>query len=480
LGPETVTGVWTPGRRALTLGLVLTVTLVASEALAISAVMPEVEAELGDRWLYGWVSSAFFLGGLIGITVAGRAADRMHPWKPFALGLVLFSAGLVAGGAAGSMPVLVAARVLQGLGAGALPATAYVCIGRAYDDRIRPRMFALLSTAWVLPGLVGPSIAAYVGDEWSWRWVFLGLLPLVAAAGGLAVRAVQRGVPATEAEPVDEPALAGDRGFANALLVALAAGVLLGGLVLEPWYVGLPLAVAAGWALRFPYRRLTPEGVLTARAGLPATILSRGLLTAAFFSADFFVPLALRDVRGTEPWVVGVALTAATLAWTTGAWIQERRVHDVGPRVLIRAGFVGLAGAWAVAGVALAESVPVALLVLAFAITGLAMGPAYASVSVTTLALAEPGREGRASSALQLTDVLGTALGTGIAGAIVARGDDLGIELRWSLTAVFALAVAFALAGSVVAHRVPAHLPTARRGREDFGAVGSPGYVPPP
>jgi MFS family permease len=420
------------------------------------------------------VSSAFFLGGLVGITVAGRAADRVHPWKPFALGLVLFSVGLVAGGAAGSMPVLVAARVLQGLGAGALPATAYVCIGRAYDDRVRPRMFALLSTAWVLPGVVGPSIAAYVGDQWSWRWVFLGLLPLVATAGALAVRAVLRGVPPSEPQPST------DRGLVNALLIAVAAGALLGGLVVDPWFVGLPIAVAAAWALRFPYRRLTPEGVLSGRAGLPATILSRGLLTAAFFSADFFVPLALREVRGTEPWVVGVALTATTLAWTSGAWIQERRVHAVGPRVLIRIGFVGLAVSWAAAAFALSDSVPIAILVLLFAASGLAMGPAYASVSVTTLALAEPGREGRASSALQLTDVLGTSLGTGIAGAIVAHGDDLGVDLRWSLAAVFALATAFAVVGSLIAQRVPAELPTTTSGAEDFGVVGAPGYVPPP
>jgi predicted MFS family arabinose efflux permease len=339
-------------------------------------------------------------------------------------------------------------------------------------------MFALLSTAWVLPGAIGPSIAAYVGHQWSWRWVFLGLLPLVAAAGGLAVRAVRLGVPATEPQPTSE------RGLANALLVAAAAGVLLGGLVLDPWYVGLPIAVAAGWALRFPYRRLTPEGVLTGRAGMPATILSRGLLTAAFFSADSFVPLALREVRGTEPWVVGIALTAATLAWTTGAWIQERRVHLVGPRVLIRLGFAGLAVSWIAAGVALSDSVPVALLVVAFGATGLAMGPAYASTSVATLALAETGREGRASSALQLTDVLGTSLGTGVAGAIVAHGDNLGVDLRWSLGTVFALAAALAFVGSVIAQRVPARLPTrlptSGGGVEDFGSLGAPGYVPPP
>lgn len=473
VGDDGPPGVWAKGHRALTLGLVLTVTLVASEALAIGAVMPDVENELGDRWLYGWVFSAFFLGGLVGITIAGRAADRMHPWKPFAAGLVLFSLGLVAGGAAGSMPVLVAARVMQGLGAGALPTTAYTCIARAYDERARPRMFALLSTAWVLPGVIGPSLAAYVGAHLSWRWVFLGLLPLVAAAGALAVRAVRTEVPAVEPRPI-EPG-----GVVAALLVAIAAGVFLAALVAE-WYVGLPVAIAAAVALRIPYRRLTPPGVLRAAPGLPATILSRGLLTAAFFSGDAFVPLALRDVRGSASWVVGIALTATTLLWTAGAWIQEREVQRLGPRRLIRTGFVGLAVAWVVASAALSESVPVALLVMAFAATGLAMGPAYASVSVATLALAEKGAEGRATSALQLTDVLGTSLGTGIAGAIVAAGDKLDVDLRWSVGIVLLLAAVYALVGIAVAQRVPARLATVDTRAEDFGALGTPGYVPPP
>src|SRR6202046_4342028 len=112
-------GLMAPQRRALTVGLLLTVTFVASEALAVVTVMPVVARDLGGFRLYGWAFSAFMLGSVVGIVVAGREADRRGPAIPFVAGLMLFGAGLAVAGLAPSMAVLVAGRALQGIGAGA-------------------------------------------------------------------------------------------------------------------------------------------------------------------------------------------------------------------------------------------------------------------------------------------------------------------------------------------------------------------------
>ena len=183
-----------PRYRTLTLGLVLTITLVAFEALATGTIMPLVAGDLGGFEYYGWTFSAFFLGNLIGIVVTGGLLDRGSIVRPFAAGLILFAIGLTLGGLAPSMPVFVAARFLQGLGAGAVNPTSYVAIGRSIPESLRPRMFAMLSTAWVVPGLMGPAIAGIVADAFHWRAVFLGLLPLLAASGALAILAL-RSVP---------------------------------------------------------------------------------------------------------------------------------------------------------------------------------------------------------------------------------------------------------------------------------------------
>src|SRR6266511_1792335 len=97
-------GLFAPARRALTIGLVLTVTLVAFEALAVVTILPVIKDDLGGLRLYGWVTSAFFLGTLVGIVVAGSESDRRGPGPPYVLGILLFAAGLGIGGPARSPP----------------------------------------------------------------------------------------------------------------------------------------------------------------------------------------------------------------------------------------------------------------------------------------------------------------------------------------------------------------------------------------
>ena len=194
-----IRALWAPETRALSAGLVLTITFVASEALAVVTVLPIVVRDLGGLRLYGWVFSAFMLSSMVGIVLAGREADRRGPAPPFVAGLLLFGAGLAVSGLAPTMLVLVARRVLQGLGAGAVPAVAYAAIGRSVHGPVRARMMALLSTAWVVPGLAGPALSAEVAHVFGWRWVFLGLLPVVAISGSIALPALIRiGPPAAQ------------------------------------------------------------------------------------------------------------------------------------------------------------------------------------------------------------------------------------------------------------------------------------------
>jgi MFS family permease len=345
-------GVWAPQRRRLTAGLVLTVTLVAFESLAISTVLPVVSDDLGGLSLYGWVFSGFFLGSLLGIVTAGRLADREGTALPFAMGLCLFAGGLVVGGLAPSMGVLVAGRVAQGVGAGAIPAVAYVSVSRAYPGALRPRVFAVFSSAWVVPGLIGPAASSGIAHALGWRWVFLLLLPFVALAAAIALPELARSVgpppprgTADGREGPDEPAGADPvarTGPALALIagtasvLAAAGGVPLAAAVLLV-AVGVPVAVAA-------FVRLVPAGTLRLAPGIPAAVAVKGVLTFAFFGADAYVSLTLQDVRGQDTWVAGVALTLTTITWTAASWVGERWIHVVGPRRVARVG-MALVGA---------------------------------------------------------------------------------------------------------------------------------------
>jgi MFS family permease len=455
MGEGRIRGLWAPPTRALTVGLVLTITFVASEALAVVTVMPVVAHDLGGLRLYGWVFSAFMLGSVVGIVAAGREADRRGPAVPFVAALVLFASGLAIAGLAPSMAVLVGGRVLQGIGAGAVPSVAYAVIGRSFPGPLQARMMAVLSTAWVVPGVAGPALAAEVAHLFGWRWVFLGLLPVVAVAGSIAVPALIRlGPPG--ARQVQEHRLT------DAVAVAVCAAMLLAGLTLVAGsgsaLGGGTLAggalIVAGVAAGLPaLRRLVPAGTLTARPGLPTTILSRGLLTFAFFGADAYVTLAITAVRHRSPVVAGLAVTGATLGWTVGAWVQARLSETWEGRRFVRTGLVIILAGIAGMVLVLQPGVPVAAGLAAWTVAGLGMGMAYAPTSLMMLRMAPPGGEGRASASLNLADVLGTAIGIGVGGAAVAAG--AGGHLQLGITAAFAAAAAVGVVALVITRRLP-------------------------
>ena len=448
-------GLWSPANRNLTVGLVLTITLVAFEALAISTVMPIVEQELGDIELYGWVFTAFMLGSLIGIVVAGGAIDQRGLGTPFAFGIGLFAIGLIVGGLAPSMAVLVGARFIQGLGAGAIPPIAYVAIGRRLPERLRPQMFATMSTAWVLPGVIGPAIAGIVGETIGWRFVFLGLLPLIAVAGLIAYPAVRRVGPSEEAAAGEASASARNRRrLPLAILVAAGTGLLLAGLTSGEPILGVGL-VGGGLILALVgVHHLTPAGTLRAARGLPAAVLMRGVLTFTFFGVDAYVALALVDWRGLSAIEAGIALTAATLAWTSGSWIQAKLAQRYPPEAFVRVGLAVVIIGLITFAFILQPALPVWLAVPTFAVAGLGMGLAYSPLALIVLREAPEGEQGSASSALSLLDSLGTAVGIGITGAFVAASVRATDSPVTGLAAGFAVAIGVGVLGLLLSTRL--------------------------
>lgn len=448
-------GIWGE-RRSLTLGLLLVVTLVAFEALAVATVLPLAGEELGSLRLYGWAFSAFLLASLVGIVWAGEQSDRHGPARPFVIGLVLFAAGLAVAGFAPSMWVLVAGRAIQGLGAGVVPAVAYVAIGRAYEDGVRPRILALFSTAWVVPGLVGPGAAAAIAETTNWRLVFLGLLPLVVVAAALALPGLRAlggvGAPTTV------------RRVPRAIALAAGVGLLLAGLTSPSPWLGAPLALAGAVVAVWTARRLLPAGTLRGGRGLPSVIAGHGLLQFAFFGMEAFVPFTLITLRGESTFLVGAGLSITAVAWTAGTWVVDRAPKRFDRRVAMALGMVLVAVEAGLMALVVADSTPVVVAVAAWTVGAFGIGLAYPAFSLAALASAAPGEEGATSSALKLVESLGAALGTGAGGAIVAAGDALGTSSGGAAT-VFGLMALGALVGAGLARRTSTVAWPGRKGR---------------
>ncbi len=435
----------------LTVGLLLTVVCIAFDGLAVTTVMPIAVRDLQGLTAYGWTFSAFMLASIVGITVGGRRTDRRGPRDAFAAGLTLFGVGLAGGGAAPSMTLFILARAVQGLGAGGLSAVIYASVARCYPAERQPRMLALLSTAWVVPGLVGPGLGGFVADHASWRLVFVGLLPFVVLCAALTIPALRTVQPVPDAGM--ESAQRDPRGY-SVLLAGGTAAVLLALQASSAPRATAWLVIGAA-ALVPSLRRLMPAGTFHARAGLPAAVAAMGLVSVAFFGAETLLPLFLTVFRGQPATVAGLALSGATLTWTAGAWVQARVAKRGARSTLVGMGAVLIAGGIAVVGTVVRDGTPVLLAPLGWAVVGLGMGIAHATISLTVIEQAPTGEAGAASAAMQLANVLGVALGAGVGGAAVALVETRDLSPPAGFAGAFTVMLAAALATLALSRRMP-------------------------
>ena len=265
-------------------------------------------------------------------------------------------------------------------------------------------------------------MAGVITDLSHWRVIFLGLLPFLAIAAFLAYPKI-RLVTGRE-----QP---GDRDWRRfGVAVALAAGAtsLFAGLGMSNVVLAIPFVIVGGIAVFYAVRRLMPAGTLRAAPGLPAAIATMALLNVCFFGDQRVLPLALTDVRHRSTAFAGLALTAATISWSAGSWVQAHYADTRSRRQVIRIGFVLIAIGCAGVAATLFEQVPVLLAPIAWLVAGLGIGLSYSGISLTVLQTAESGKEGMATSSMQIAAVLGFSFGAGIGGAWIAalsEGDDV-------------------------------------------------------
>lgn len=400
-------------RRGPTIGIVALVTFATFEDLGVNTAMPQIAADLHGGADYSWPFLAFLAASVVASVFAGRLCDRYGPAPAMLVGPAVFVIGLAVSGTAGSMSALLAGRTLQGLGAGTQIVGVTVLIAAVYPATDRPAAYAALSAACVLPALLGPMASGLVVQYAGWRYVFLGLVPLVLAGIAVLVPALRRLPKHLPDDPVP----------VRRWLPLAALGTAAGLVVLEfAAQHPSPLTVAAGLAalafLAPSVRRLLPTGTLTARAGLPTAVLSRGLLSGAYFAVSAYVPLTLTAVHGYSPAAAGLPLTVGALGWCAAAAWQGRR-REASRRVLLRVGFVLVAAGLAGTALAAPSWGPPWLVFGTLAVAGAGLGLGASAASVLTLGYSSITDRGFNSAAMQISDLLGQVVMIGVGGALI-------------------------------------------------------------
>jgi MFS family permease len=435
--------------RGLTIGLILGITLFAFENLAIITIAPDIAEALNGITLYGWIFTGFLLASLFSTVLGGEWADKYGASRPLLAGLILFGVGLLLSGFASTMVLLILGRIVQGLGGGAIITALYAALNLAYSDALRPRMIALMSTAWVVPALLGPALAGFIAEALSWRILFWGIVPLLLVVAFLTLPAFRQ----LEKQTRDSK----ESRLPFALGLVLGTGLLLLGFTVSSTFMIIAM-VLSGAAIAFlSLRRLIPKGTFSLTAGLPAIIATRGLSFAAFVGIEAFLALMLSEIHGFSSALTGAVIAVGTISWTLGTWLQDKldKENDLSrPRRIMWGTLVLLLGLGFQVFVLLTPYLPLALTMTGWLIAGVGIGLTHSTISVLAFSLAPQGKEGSVSASLQLADQFTSALCTGLGGALLAWAVSANWGEKYGILFAFVLCGALGLLSIVAAYRI--------------------------
>lgn len=395
--------------------------------------MPAAVKAVNGLGAYAWAFNGVVVATMIATVVGGDFSDRHGPRIPLLGGLLVFVGGLVVAATASTMLVFVVGRVLQGLGGGTAIVAVYVLVARGYDESLRAQVFSAMAGAWVLPSLVGPAIAGALAQWWSWRVVFLSVIPIVVVAMWMVLPLLRR-VEVETPSSGEIPERTGRTRWA----ATLAAGAVLvqdGGH--RRGAVGAIEALVGLVMIALALRELLPTGSLRLARGLPSAMATRGLLAGGFFGAQAFVPLMLVDQRGLSLTLAGLSLTTSTLGWFAGSWWQGRPSHQQAREKIIVVGAVAAMAGMLLMVLVVVLPLPALLAAVAWAIGGTGMGATVPAVNVWVLGHSAVDEQGANSAALQLSDSSGVLVATAIAGSVYAASSQVSGQQAVTFIALF-------------------------------------------
>ncbi len=428
----------------VTLGSCSLVFLGAFESLAVTTIMPVVSADLNGASLYALAFAGPLATGVIGMVIAGNWADRHGPVRPLYTAALIFTIGLIIAGTATSMVVFVAGRLFQGLGTGAVVVALYVVLARVFPSHLHPSIFAGFAAAWVVPSLIGPFLAGAIAEQFSWHWVFLGVVGLVVLAV-LMVKPTLDKLAKQEADTSVPWVLS-----RIAWAVVAAFSVVAISLLSELPTIGGVLAGIAALVAIIAARPLLPAGTLLARKGLPSVILLRGLTAAAFFGAEIYLPYVLIAKYDYSPTLAGLALTLGAVSWALASWLQgalSERLTNAGSTTI---GTALVLFAILAVFITVLFMLPSAIAIAAWVFGGAGMGLMYPRISTMTLAMSTPANQGFNSAALSISDSMGGALSLATTGIVFAVLASAG----FSFAGVYAFTVVIAVIALIIAPRI--------------------------
>ena len=406
-------------RGPVLIALMLSTGLVAIDATVVATAVPSIVQDIGGFTSFPWLFSAYLLAQAVSVPVYAKLSDVIGRKPIMLIGIGLFLLGSILCGVAWSMPVLIAFRVVQGLGAGAVQPMAITIAGDIYTLAERAKVQGYLASVWAVSSVVGPTLGGVFAALGIWRGIFLINIPLCLMAGWMLVRSFHENI-----ERVKHRVDYLGAGLLTVSLTLLILGALEGGQAWA-WNSAISSAVFAGGAVLFAAFLLVERRA--AEPVLPPWVVSRRLLAttamiafgvgAVMLGLTSYVPTFLEGALSTSPILAGLALAALTIGWPISASQSGRLYLRIGFRNTALIGITVTVIGTAV--LALTASSPnIALVAGSCFIVGLGLGLVATPTLIAAQTSVEWNERGVVTGTNLFARSIGSAIGVAVFGAI--------------------------------------------------------------
>ena len=399
--------------------VMLSTALVALDSTIIATAVPSVVKDLGGFSQFPWLFSIYLLTQAVTVPLYGKFADVVGRRPLMFWGIAVFLLGSVLCGAAWSMPVLIAARAVQGIGAGAIQPISITVIGDLYTVEERARVQGYLASVWGVASVVGPTLGGVFSEYLDWRWIFFINVPLGAIAAWVLFRNFKERVERTR-HSVD---------YAGAALLTAGCSLIILGLleggVAWAWnsmasvaifVVGAALLVVFVLVERRAAEPVLPLWVFTRRTLIGGNLVAV-VVGAVLMGLTSYLPTYAQGVLGAGALVAGFAVAALTVGWPISASLAGKIYLKIGFRdtALIGSAFViagGVMTAFLSAGSTIWEAAAAAF------VLGLGLGLTASPTMVAVQSVVGWDRRGVVTATNMFSRSLGSAVGAAMFGAI--------------------------------------------------------------
>ncbi|TKA10017.1 MFS transporter [Actinacidiphila oryziradicis] len=326
------------GRGPVVAALMLAMALAAMDSTIISTVVPQIVGDLGGFSVFSWLFSGYLLAVTVTLPVYGKLAD-MFGRKPVLIsGIALFLLGSLLCAGAWDMASLIAFRVIQGLGGGAIQGTVQTVAADLYALRERAKIQAAISTVWAVSAIAGPLAGGLLAEYADWRWIFLVNVPIGLMALLLIVRHLRESGSSAGTQTrrsVDWPGALGLFVSGGVVLFALVQGGVAWGWLswqsLILFGAGAAGAVVTVWIERHAAEPIIPGWVWRRRV-IASVNLALGALGVVIIAPTVFMPIYGQTVLGLGPVQAGFVLSVMSLSWPMSAAFSNRVYMRIGFR----------------------------------------------------------------------------------------------------------------------------------------------------